>query len=176
MKNKSFKNKGDKKMDNFYEQLVTTSKSSSYKLVNGATYVLALLGVASFGTNLIIGVVLIALGVACFFYKQKLFVEFEYQFTNGEIDVEKILEMKKRSKVTSFNIKEVGLLAPEDSNETRDYSNKPTSVVKCYPNSSKERVYVAMVTEGNNRMQLRFIPDEKFLNHCFKYNPRAVKK
>lgn len=163
-------------MDNFYEQLVTTSKSSSYKLVNGATYVLAFLGVGIFSVNIIFAVLLIGLGVGCFFYKQKLFVEFEYQFTNGEVDIEKILEMKKRRKVTSFNIKEVGLLAPEDSNEARDYSNKPTSIVKCYPTSTKKRVYVAMVTEGNNRMQLMFIPDEKFLNHCFKYNPRSVRK
>ena len=163
-------------MDNFYEQLVTTSKSTSYKMVNGATYVLALIGIASFSANIIFAVVLIGLAAACFFYKPRLFVEYEYQFTNGEIDIEKILEMKKRSKVTSFHIKEVGLLAPEDSNDARDYASKPNSVVNCYPASSKERVYVAMVTEGNNRMQLRFIPNEKFLNHCFKYNPRAVKR
>jgi len=163
-------------MDNFYEQLVTTSKSSSYKLVNGATYALALIGIASFSANIIFAVVFIGLAAACFFYKPRLFVEYEYQFTNGDIDIEKILEMKKRSKVTSFHIKEVALLAPEDSNATKDYSNKPTNIVKCYPAGTKERVYVAMVTEGNTRMQLMFIPNEKFLDHCMKYNPRAVKR
>ena len=163
-------------MDNFYEQLVTTSKSSSYKMVNGATYVFAVIGIASFSANIIFAVLLIGLAAACFFYKPRLFVEYEYQFTNGEIDIEKILEMKKRSKITSFHIKEVGLLAPEDSNAVKDYSNKPNSIVKCYPSSSNEKVYVAMVTEGNNKMQLKFIPDERFLNHCLKYNPRAVKR
>ncbi|MGH4050887.1 MAG: DUF6106 family protein [Clostridium sp.] len=163
-------------MDNFYEQLVTTSKSNSYKLVNGATYMLALIGIASFSANIIFAVVFIGLAVACFFYKSRLFVEYEYQFTNGDIDIEKILEMKKRSKVTSFHIKGVALLAPEGSNEIRDYSSKPNTIVKCYPAGTKERVYIAMVTEGTTRMQLMFIPNEKFLALCMKYNPRAVKR
>ena len=96
-------------MDHFYEQLVTTYKTGIYKTVNGAMFVFAIMGLASFTTNLILVVILLGMAVACFFYKQKLFVEYEYQFTNGEIDIEKIIEMKKRSKVVTFNIKEVGL-------------------------------------------------------------------
>ena len=89
---------------------------------------LHLLGWHPLATNLILAIILLGMAVACFFYKQKLFVEYEYQFTNGEIDIEKIIEMKKRSKVVTFNIKEVGLLAPEGSDAVKDYSNKP----KCY--------------------------------------------
>ncbi|MBZ9687046.1 DUF6106 family protein [Clostridium estertheticum] len=163
-------------MDHFYEQLITTSKTGIYKTVNGAMYVFAIVGLASFTTNLILVVILLAMAVACFFYKQKLFVEFEYQFTNGEIDIEKIIEMKKRSKVVAFNIKEVGLIAPEGSDAVKDFYNKPNTIVKCYPDTSKKKVYVAMVTEGNNKMQLMFVPDEKFLDLCYKINPRAVKK
>ncbi|MBU3156110.1 DUF6106 family protein [Clostridium estertheticum] len=163
-------------MDNFYEQLLTTSKTTTYKLVSKATYVLGLIGLFFTSVNMIFAILLIALAVACYFYKSKLYVEYEYQFTNGEIDIEKILEMKKRKKVTTFNIKEVDLLALSDSDFVKDYSNKPTSIVKCYPTTAKGRIYVAMITEGNDKMQLMFMPDEKFINHCFKYNPRAVKK
>ena len=163
-------------MDHFYEQLVTTSKTGIYKIVSGGTYVFAFIAILTFKINLILVVVLLGLAAACFFYKQNLFVEYEYQFTNGEIDIEKILEMKKRRKVVTFNIKEVTLIAPEDSHDVKDFSNKPSVIVKAYPSTAKLRVYVAMVTEGTNRMQLMFIPDEKFLEHCFKYNPRAVKK
>lgn len=163
-------------MDHFYEQLITTSKTGTYKIVNGAMYVFAIVGLASFTTNLILVVILLAMAIVCFFYKQKLFVEYEYQFTNGEIDIEKIIEMKKRSKVVSFNIKEVGLIATDGSAAIKDFYNKPTSIVKCYPSTSKKKVYVAMVTEGNNKMQLMFVPDEKFLELCYKMNPRVVKK
>lgn len=163
-------------MDHFYEQLVTTDKTSIYKIVNGLMYVFAIVGLLSFTTNLILMVILVAMSVVCFFYKQKLFVEFEYQFTNGEIDIEKIIEMKKRSKVVTFNIKEVGLIALEDSAAVKDFYNKPNNIVNCYPTTAKGKVYVAMITEGNNKMQLMFVPDEKFLDHCYKINPRVVKK
>lgn len=163
-------------MDRFYEQLVTTSKTSLYKAVNASTYVLAFIGIACLSINLILAIILFGVAISSFFYKQGLFVEYEYQFTNGEIDIEKIIEMKKRSKITTFNIKEVGLLAVEDSDAVTDYGNKPKNILSCYPTSSKARVYVAMVTEGNDKMQLRFVPDDKFLEQCYKYNPRAVKK
>ncbi|MBU3158777.1 hypothetical protein KPL37_03180 [Clostridium frigoris] len=163
-------------MDNFYEQLVTTSKTTSYNIVSKSTYVLGLIGLFLASVNMIFAILLIALAVACYFYKSKLYVEYEYQFTNGEVDIEKILEMKKRKKVTTFNIKEVGLLALSDSDVVKDFSGKPTSIVKCYPTNTKGPIYVAMVTEGKDKMQLLFMPDEKFINLCFKYNPRAVKK
>ena len=163
-------------MDHFYEQLVTTYKTGFYKIANGATFIFVLIAMASFSTNLIFAIILLGVAGVCFFYKRNLFVEYEYQFTNGEIDIEKILEMKKRSRVATFHIKEVGLLAPEDSDAVKSYHNKPKSIVNCCTNTSKARVYVAMITEGNNKMQLKFVPDEKFLEHCFKYNPKAVKR
>jgi len=163
-------------MDHFYEQLVTTYKTGFYKMVNVATYIFAFIGFAAFSINFILAIILFCLAVACFFYKQNLFVEYEYQFTNGEIDVEKIVEMKKRKKVVTFNIKELELLAPEGSAAVKDFYNKPNEILKCYPTTSKARVYIAMVTEGSNKMQLMFVPDEKFLDHCYKSNPKAVKK
>jgi hypothetical protein len=163
-------------MDHVYEQLVTTYKTGAYKILNAATFVFALIGMAVFRINLIFKIVILCLAVGSFFFKKKLFVEYEYQFIYGDIKIEKILEMKKRSKVVTFNIKEVGLLAPEGSDFVKDYSNKPSAIVKAYPSTSKGRVFVAMVTEGNNKMQLKLVPDEEFLNRCYKMNPRAVKK
>jgi len=163
-------------MDQIYEQLITTNKTGFYKAVNVAMFVFSLMGLISFSTNLILVVILLGLAGACFFYKQKLFVEYEYQFTNGYIDIEKIIEMKKRKKVVSFNIKEVGLIAQEGSDAIKDFPNKPTAIVKCYPTTSKAKVYVVMLTEGKNKMQLMFVPDKKFLDLCFKTNPKAVKK
>lgn len=163
-------------MDHFYEQLVTTNKTGIYKTVKVATYVLGLFGIIIFSMNFILAILLLVVAAACFFYKQKLFVEYEYQFTNGDIDIEKILEMKKRKKVTTFNMKEVALLAPENSVFVKDFSNKPREIVKCYNATDEALVYVAMVTEGNNKMQLMFTPNEKFLDHCYRSNPRVVKK
>ncbi|MGH4139183.1 DUF6106 family protein [Clostridium sp.] len=163
-------------MDNVYEQLVTTYKTAAYKTINATTFIFAIMGLLAFSINFIFAIVLLCLAVGSFFFKKKLFIEYEYQFVQGEIKIDKIIELKKRIKIVTFNIREVGLLAPEGSDFVKDYSNKPNSIVKCYPNTSKEKVFVAMIMEGNNKMQLMFVPDEIFLEKCYKLNPRVVKK
>ena len=163
-------------MDHVYEQLVTTYKTAAYKTINAATYIFAVMGLLAFSINPIFAIVLLCLAIGSFFFKKRLFIEYEYQIVQGDIKIDKIIELKKRSKVVTFNIKEVGLLAWEGSDALKDYSNKPNTIVNAYPNTSTERVFVAIVTEGNNKMQLKFVPDEEFLNRCFKINPRAVKR
>lgn len=118
----------------------------------------------------------LVISAACFFGKKKFYVEYEYAFTNGEIDIDRIVEMKKRKRVLTFNIKEVELLAQEDSYYIKDFTNMPSEEISFFPSTSERQVYVAMITGGNHRTMLRFVPDEEFLNLCFKYNPRAVKK
>ena len=162
-------------MDNFYEQLITTHKTTAYKLVNAMLYIFGGLSLITLG-SIPIFVTCLILAVAAFFLKKKLYVEYEYAFTNGEVDIDKIVEMKKRSRVLTFSVKNVELIAPENSQYVKDFSNRPNKVLSLFPNTTDRAVYVAMVTGGNERFELRFVPDEEFLNLCYKYNPRAVKK
>ncbi|WP_139905050.1 DUF6106 family protein [Clostridium thermarum] len=165
-------------MDSFYEQLVTTQKTAAYSFANGATYVFGVLGFlfVGGGMNLPLAVIAIGTAVGLFFLKKKLYREYEYDFTNGDIDIDVIYEMKSRKRLVSFSAKEIELLAPLDSDPVKDFSNKPEKVLKLYPSTSKERVYAAMVTGGTNRMQIHFVPNEKFIDLCYRYNPKAVKK
>lgn len=162
-------------MDNFYEQLITTYKTTAYKIVNASFYVFGFLALITL-SSIPIFLVCAAIAAAAFFGKKQLYVEYEYVFTNGEIDVDKIVEMKKRIRVASFNIKNIELLAPENSQSVKDFANKPAKTLDLYPKTTDKTMYVAMVTGGNERIQARFVPDEEFINLCYKYNPRAVKK
>jgi hypothetical protein len=141
-----------------------------------ACYVLGFLGLVSITSNPVFGIILIAAAVGLFFLKRKLYVEYEYDFTNGDIDIDAIYEMKSRKRVISFHAKEIELLAPLDSDPVKSFSNKPEKVYKLYPSTSKEKLYVAMVTGGTNRAQIIFVPNEKFIEMCFRSNPKAVKK
>ncbi|MFL0268513.1 DUF6106 family protein [Candidatus Clostridium radicumherbarum] len=162
-------------MDNFYEQLAATYKTGTYKLLNACVYFFGALAVISMAV-IPVFILSLLIAIACFFGKKKLYVEYEYAFTNGEIDIDKIVEMKKRKRVMNFQIKEVELLAPENSYYVKDFLNVPNDIVSCYPKTTDKDIYVAMITGGNKRVKLRFTPDEEFLSLCFKYNPRAVKK
>lgn len=164
-------------MDNYYEQLVTTQKTTKYKISNGAAYVFGVLAfLALGGGSFIPGLIFLGIGVGLFFLKRNQYVEYEYGFTNGEIDVDKIFEMTRRKRVYSFSIKDIELLAPEDSYHVKDFSNKPDKVYNFYPSTATEKVYVAMVTGGTDRAQVKFVPNDEFIELCYKYNPRAVKK
>lgn len=164
-------------MDNFYEQLETTYKTGKYKLVSSLVYIFGVLAFLGMVTGMFIpAILLIVLAALSYYFKKNLYIEYEYDFTNGEIDVDKIMEMQKRKRILTFSIKDVELLAPENSDQVKDFSNKPSSVLSCYPETTDKKVYVAMITGGTQRLQLRFTPDEELIAHCYKYNPRAVKK
>jgi hypothetical protein len=167
-------------MDNFYEQLEKSKESTTYKIANSGTYIVGVLGlliISSGGVpGLILGVILLAAAVGLFFLKKNLYVEYEYNFTNGEIDVDKIFEMKSRKRAISFAVKDLELLAPENSTYVKDFGNKPDKVLNLYPKDTDKKVYVGMVTGGPERAQIRFVPSEQLLELCYKYNPRAIKK
>jgi len=162
-------------VDNFYEQLAGTYKTRMYTLLNICVYIFGVIAAISMVT-IPIFVLSLLIALACYFGKKKLYVEYEYTFTNGEIDIDKIVEKKKRKRVINFQIKEVELLAPEDSNYVRDFSNKPVEIVNYFPITTDGKIYAAMLTSGNKRVMIRFLPDDEFLKLCFKYNPKAVKK
>jgi hypothetical protein len=175
IKNWTYTREGGSLLDSFYEQLITTYKTTTYKIVNASFYIFGFLALITLG-SLPLFIACAVLAAAAFFGKKKLYIEYEYLITNGEIDVDKIVEMKKRSRVANFNIKNVEILALEDSNNIKDFANKPSKVLDLYPKTTDRKIYVAMVTGGNERFQVRFVPDEEFIDHCYKYNPRAVKK
>jgi hypothetical protein len=163
-------------MDNFYEQLVTTSKTIKYKTAGIASIVLCIMGIlAEIVGQLIPGIIVIALAALLYYNKKIFYVEYEYVFTNGEIDIDKILEKNSRSAAVSFNIKDCELMAAENSDSIKDFSNKPKKVLSLYPETYKGTIYTAMITGGANRFQLNFAPDNEFLQLCFRYNPRGVK-
>jgi len=164
-------------MDNFYEQLESIEKPINYKIATALMYgfgVLAILCLSSM--QFILCIISLLVAVAAFFMKRKAYVEYEYVFTNGVIDVDAIFEQKKRKRLLSFDAKDMELLAEVKSNYVKDFSNKPDKELNCFPAKSTKILYVAMITGGVERLQFTFTPDQRFLDLCYKYNPRAVKR
>jgi hypothetical protein len=131
---------------------------------------------ALFSLNFIPGIIFAALTIILFIYKGKLYTEYEYVYTNGDVDIDSIVEQKKRKRLLSFNLSNVQLIAGVDSDDYKSFSNKPEKIVKYCIKNTSEKVYVAIITGGTNRVQLFFTPDEAFLDHCYRKSPRIVKK
>ena len=93
-------------MDNFYEQLENTEKTTKYKMLKGTMYVFGVIALLCLSAVLIIPCVIsFIIAIGAFFLKRKAYVEYEYVFTNGVIDIDAIYEQRKRKRLVSFDAK-----------------------------------------------------------------------
>lgn len=164
-------------MDIFYEQFLKGQEQAAYKVVKVLPFILIPCGLILFVLGFTaISLVIIIWGIASVFFKKFFYIEFEYAFTSGEIDIDQILNRKARRRLVSFHIKDVELMALENSEEYKNYSNKSLRIIHAFPKGTEGRVYAAVVNGGAEKYQFMFMPDEEFVNFCFKFNPRAVKR
>ncbi|HEY5563256.1 MAG TPA: DUF6106 family protein [Clostridiaceae bacterium] len=164
-------------MNNYCEQLIRAKKSSIYSFVNFLMYFFCFFTIIFLTQkNFVLGIILAAITVCIFFFKGRLYVEYEYIFVDGEIEIDLILEAKKRKKAFTFNARDAILIAPIESDSYKNFSDKPSKIIKCYDKETKDKLYAAIINAGANKLQLHFTPNEIFLDCCYKKNPRAVKK
>ena len=164
-------------MDKFKEQLVLIENTNLYKMVKVITIIFLILGVAIMALGgAIPGLILLISAIVMFYMKRYLYVEYEYILTNGDIDIDAIYEIKARKRVISFNLKDITLLAPKNSKEYKDLYDKPSKIIKPIPKGVEQKIYIAVISKGINRVQLEFVPNKEFIDLCFLYNPKAVKK
>ncbi|NMD38581.1 MAG: hypothetical protein GYA87_07890, partial [Christensenellaceae bacterium] len=104
-------------MDHFYEQVVIKKNKTLleilYFLSNVLMFVFGVFGLFALQTvlfafsvqSLIIGVILIGLALLLFFKKGTLRTEYEYTFTNGELDFAKVFNNIKRKTLGTMKVK-----------------------------------------------------------------------
>jgi hypothetical protein len=162
-------------MDKYYEQLTKAYKSALYEVY---TVLMVLMGIILIFTLTSMlypaAIAAAALAVLFFFLKQKTYIEYEYIFTNGDVDIDRIIAAKRRKKVTRFDIRDVQIMAPLGS-PFLDGSPKGKKVI-AYTRNTKEKIYLAVVNKNNAVTEIYFTPDEQFVGLCFRANPKNVKK
>lgn len=162
-------------MDRYYEQLTSAYRSKLYDMYGFLMIVMAVIFVL-FIFNSLFPVAIIAggLGVLFFFLRQKEYVEYEYVFTNGDVDIDIIMAAKKRKRLVSFDIKSVIAMAPVGS-YSLDGAPKGKKLI-AYPKNNKEKVFITIVNKDNAVIEVHFTPNEEFVNLCFRTNPQNIKK
>ena len=97
-------------------------------------------------------------------------VEFEYAITEGDIDIDKIINKSKRTKILSIRLRKFEIIAPVLSDK---YSEEYKSLKKvdCSANLEPSATYFAVYTDENERKCLLFDPSQKMLDITEKYCP-----
>jgi len=152
-------------MDIFKEQIVPkkpTSKDTIYR----ALLIVGVVAVSVITFSIIPAFAFIltaAAAIGAFFLMGLLKVEYEYVFTNGELDIDIIYNRSRRKRLMTVNVKSFELMAHvEDKNhiggfnsaqETRDYSSGAVG----------ENTYVFLVSHNGKRLKVIIEPNEKML-------------
>jgi hypothetical protein len=101
-----------------------------------------------------------------------MYVEYEYTFTNGELDIDKIVAKKKRREMLSVSVgkfKEFGRYddAPEETDDM--------TVVFATSNIASEEWYADFDHEQYGSTRLVFCPNENMIENMRKNLPRALR-
>ena len=160
-------------MNDFYtEQLIkrqTTGKDRLLKMLLILVTVLSVFIVFIFPFGIILPVILIALDVFLF---QRMDVEYEYLFVNGDLDIDKIMHKARRKRVCSVNVNDLEVLAPASSGEARQYQRVKTQDYTSASGNGKE--YVLVVKEKGVLTKILFEPNDAIIEGFFLLAPRKV--
>ncbi len=168
-------------MDVFVEQLVVRKRTGGDYLIIAGCILTALL--VCFFIPLFLGrflgafTLLICVGFVYLLYNVMIGtnLEYEYSFTNGAVDVDKIIAAKRRKHVTSLNAREIEMMGTTKNRAFEGYMNN-SEIKKVYACSSvkDEGVFFVLYTEGGKRKLLLFNPEERIQDGFRRLNPQKV--
>ena len=169
-------------MDNFAEQLVKKNETNADKtrriamLIVGILFTIALLLLAILARRpliMLLGFALSAVaGYGTYYYVQNTYVEYEYTFTNGDLDVDKIIAKKKRHEMLSTNIRKFTDFGKyEDGMEETD----DMTIIMATDNIASHEYYADFTDESVGAARLIFVPDERMLENIKKVLPAKLR-
>lgn len=170
-------------MDNFAEQLVKKNETSAEKTKRTLITVFGIVGTVifiAFGLLMIgnpilslLGFLLaVGAGYLTFNNIQSSYVEYEYTFTNGELDIDKIIAKKKRKSLISVEVSK--FTAFGRYSEDLDEPENMTVVISSDDIASHE-YYADFQHEDYGLTRLVFAPDERMIGNIKKFLPSNVR-
>ena len=166
-------------MDTFFEQLIKIKLTGKVKAIIVGALLLDIVIVAAvtFFALLFLSPAFTCLFVAAVVfgsYKNisSLSVEFEYIFTNGDLDIDKITAKSSRKRMVSIKCSKVekygeykGQTAPGSVKQTYNFCNP----------DSEGQMYMIAESRGEGTVMIIFAPDERIREAIEKHIPRTAR-
>ena len=170
-------------MDHFMEEVVVKHN----RTFDDILYVLAWIMLVIFGLfgllmlqtllyqfsvpALIETVILVGGAVLLFLFKDRLKTEYEYTFTNGDLDFAQVFNNQKRKALGTMRVKNVEAFGPVDSNGFRKLINMPGINRKNWFLNRGAKLYYFYYQKENNRTIIVLEPSEELVGMIRKYLP-----
>lgn len=173
-------------MDHFLEEIVVRRRRALpellYYLSNVIMVLFAIIGFWML-TNLLsafsmpaVAFTLFFCGVAVllFLYRDRLRTEFEYTFTNGDLDFAQVFNNQKRKNLGTMRVKNVESFGPVDSNQFRKFINMPGIKRKNWFLNRDAALYYFYYQKDQNRTIIVMEPSRDMVDLIKKYLPHGV--
>ena len=168
--------------DTFVEEAVKVIETAQYKTKKTAaalvTFVL-LVGTVGFSRGIltiIMAILLIIMGIFTIILYTNKNIEYEYDYTNGSLEIAKIINNEKRKKVVNIESNEVKMVAAVGTNESLKYDHVQLKTYDCSAHDSelKDYILVAHSEAKGNDFKVIFNPSEKLLSAMKRYNKQDI--
>lgn len=162
--------------DIFKEQLVAKKRTPKDGIITILIIIAAV--VVVFAVSLFIpqaflfAAVIVAFGAYWFIQRQN--IEYEYTFTNGDLDIDKIINKSKRKRILTVSVKDFEVMAHV---EDKDHAHELNGFQKTLDFSSgevKPNTYAALLMHKNEKVKMIFEPNEEIVKGIFHLIPRKL--
>ena len=163
--------------DNSYVECLVASKASP--LVKALGIVSLVLAIASFilailATSPLLLLLCVAFGVAYYFLSLNSNIEFEYQYCEKEITVDKILNKSKRKNVAKYEVEHIQVMAPSRSYHLDEFKNKTLKTVDYSARETDPQPDPTYTFIYDGKERVKFEPSPELVNAVRNVAPRKV--
>lgn len=168
--------------DVFKEQLVARESNSADLLkkmgvVFAGIVIIFALGMIPVIVNFgLIPFILVAVGWGALIIIRRFNVEYEYIFTNGELDIDKIFNKSKRKSALSIDVRKFVVMVNRNRSDLNSEIGNINETLDYSTGNLKENSYAAVFEKDGKRVMLLLDPNEVMLDAIKMYIPRKVKK
>jgi len=173
-------------MDHFMEEVVVkknrVAQDMLFYLANILMVLSAIFGFmmlqlifTGFSIALLINIILlIGTAVLLFMYKDRLRTEYEYTFTNGDLDFAQVYNNKKRKNLGTMRVKNVDAFGPVESDHFRKLISMPGAKTSNWFLNRGANLYYFYYVKDSVRKVIVFEPSDDLVDYIKKYLPHGV--
>ena len=161
--------------DNSYVEVLVARKASTPMLI--LKYVLIILAAFSFLLgmgNILFIIIFIAFAVGAYFVSLNASIEYEYQYCEREVTVDKILNKSKRKRVAAFETDKLEVLAPSRSYHLDEYRNKNNYRTLDFSSGTEQQPDPTYTMYYDGREKVIFEPGDQLVEAIKNVAPRKV--
>ncbi len=147
------------------------TKEQIIKILLIVLIVLTAVAALFYNFYLIIGTIAAAVGAYFAFHRTN--AEYEYDYINGELDVDIIYAKSSRKHLLTLDMKEIECVAPQGSHALDSYANGFTEV-DYSSGDPNDKPWIVVTSEGGVRRKVAVQLSENMLNDIRMRAPRKV--